>query len=92
MHSSSTTLCCHLVRHIFLCDAFYCAVVLVFARGLAQSSGTKKCFLWCCVQHGFRKMVFQKIDSSRVFLLQSINGRRNKQSWFSQKRSSFWWK
>ena len=48
----------------------------------------------CCAACNmvFEKIVFQKIESSRVFLLQSINGRRNKKSWFSQKRSSFRWK
>ena len=48
---------------------FFCAVVLVFVRGLAQRRGAKKCFLSCSMQHGFRKLVFQKIESSRVFLL-----------------------
>ena len=89
MHSSRRPLCCHLVRHIFLCDVFYCAVVLVFARGLAQRRGAKKSFLSFSVQHGFRKLVFLKIDSSWVFLLQSISCIENKKSWFSQKRTSF---
>ena len=40
----------------------------------------------------FRKLVFQKIESSWVFLLQSISGMGNKKSWFSQKETSFWWK
>ena len=83
-------LCCHLVQHIFPCDAFYCAVVLVFARGLAQRRGAKKCFSWCCVQHGFQKLVFKKIESSWVFLLQSISGIGNKKSWFPRKNTSFW--
>ena len=88
MHSFRRPFCCHLVRHIFLCDAFYCAVVLVFARGLAQRRDAKKCFLWCCVQHGFQKLVLEKIESSWVFLLESISGRGNKKSWFSQKSTS----
>ena len=42
-------------------------------------------------------MVFEnwfpkKIESSWVFLLQSISGIGNKKSWFSQKRTSFLWK
>ena len=72
MHSSSTTFT------FFLCDAFYCAVVLVFARGLAQRRGTKKRFLLCSVEKRLRKLVFQKIESSWVFSLQSISGIGNK--------------
>ena len=59
---------------------FFCAVVLVFARGLAQRRGTKKSFLSCSVEQRFRKLVFQKIESSWVFLLQSISGIGNKKS------------
>ena len=92
MHSSSTIFMLSPCSAHFLCDAFYCAVVLVFARGLAQRRGAQKCFLSCSVQHGFRKLLFQKIESSWVFLLQSISGIGNKRSWFSQKRTSFLWK
>ena len=76
----------------FFSDVFDCAVVLVFARGLALRRGAKKCFLSCSVEHGSRKLVFQKIESSWVFFLQSISGIGNKKSWFSQKRTSFLWK
>ena len=56
-----------------------------------KERGAKKCILSCSVQHGFRKLVFQKIESSWVLLLQSISGIGNRKSWFSQKRTSFWW-
>ena len=81
MHSSSTTFMLSPCAALFSCDAFYCAVVLVFARGLAQRRHAKKCFLSYSVQHGFRKLVFQKIESSWVFFLQSISGIGNKKSW-----------
>ena len=82
---------------VTLCGTFFSVmhvIALLFwcLRGLAQRRGAKKCFLSCSVQHGFRKLVFQKIESSWVFLLQSISGIGNKKSWFSQKRTSFWWK
>ena len=63
------------------------------SREASRKEGVpKNRFLSCSVQHGFQKLVFPKIGSSWVFLLQSISGIGNKKSWFSQKRTSLWWK
>ena len=81
-----------------LCGTFFSVMhfIALLCWCLREASRTegvpKKCFLLCSMQHGFRKLVFQKIESSWVFLLQSTSGIGNKKSWFSQKRTSFWWK
>ena len=52
--------------------------MLVVVLGATRSSKT-----------GFRKLVLEKVEGSWVFLLESISGRANKKSWFSQKSSAF---
>ena len=93
-------------RYAFLFDDFYAvtlcgtffsvmhfiALLCWCLRKASRKEGVPKnasCRAACI---GFRKLVFQKIESSWVFLLQSISGIGNKKSWFSQKRTSFWWK
>ena len=83
---------------VSLCGTFFSVMhfIALWCWCLREASrkerGAKKCFLSCSVQHSFRELVFQKIESSRVFLLQRISGIGNKKSWFSQKRTSFSWK
>ena len=58
---------------VTLCGTFF-FVMYFFAmlcwclRKASRKKGiAKKCFLWCCAQHGFRRLVFNKIGSSWVF-------------------------
>ena len=58
---------------VTVCGTFYSvmhfiALLCWCLREASREEGvSKKCFLWCCAQHGFRKLVFKKIESSWVF-------------------------
>ena len=71
---------------VTLCGTFFSlmhfiALLCWCLREVSRKEGVpKKCFLSCSVEQGFRKLVFQKIESSWVFLLQSISGIGNKKS------------
>ena len=85
MHSSSTTSLLSLcAAHFFQQCILLCCCADVCARPPA-TKGLKKCFLWCCVQQGFQKLVFERLATQWVFSYESISGRRKKKSWFSKK-------
>ena len=61
MHSSSMTfLLSPCAAHFSLFFFSLRCCVGVCARPRAKK-GAKKCFLWCCVQHGFQKLVLERI-------------------------------
>ena len=73
---------------VTLCGTFF-SVMHFFAllfRCLREASrkegDAKKCFLSCSVQHAFRKLVFQKIESSLGFVIA-------KHKWHKKKSRGF---